>query len=106
MHLERLVDLLFSSPQRWMDWGRAVVFVSLGVLFLGLVARVALQGAAVVGSLAVGLNAPGRLSELLPSIPTWWVPETLSGFTLWLVIAAAGAMAARHGRYLKRLMEV
>ncbi|MDP2322979.1 MAG: hypothetical protein Q8N51_03005 [Gammaproteobacteria bacterium] len=48
----------------------------------------------------VGIATPVlfSLAELHPGWPTWWVPETWSGFALALAMAVAGATALTRKR--------
>lgn len=105
MNVERLADLLFSAPQRWVAGGRAVALGALGLTVLGAFARVMVEGTAAIRALHPGGIPLRSLAELVPTVPTWWVPETPMGFALCAVVFVSGVVAVLHGRHLKSLLE-
>lgn len=68
--LDRMLQSFLGAPARLVRAGLWTFFAGAFALFFGAVAQLA------------AAPQPGALAERLPDWPTWFVPETPTGFTL------------------------
>lgn len=103
--LERIIDYFLGQPRRLLELGRALLN-SAGVLFIaGMVGYTAVTVAtAVARSVSKGANTVVTLADVLPAIPTWWVPESGLGFGLAAALGLVGAVALQTGRAYERVL--
>jgi hypothetical protein len=52
----------------------------------------------------VGMEAPQSLAEMYPNLPTWWIPESLTGFTLVFLVFLIGALMVWLGKVASNQM--
>lgn len=95
---DKIADYFISEPRRMNAMGE--VFFSLGAMLI-LAGVFSLFATTVISAVTISspqsTHVPQSLADLLPGIPTWWIPESivgglpaagLCGFGLWLKIVA------------------
>jgi hypothetical protein len=102
--LEHLVDYFLTQPKRLVTLGQVAARCGNFLLLVGVAAYAATRSLSVVQSMAgVPQNAP-TLADLLPAVPTWWVPESVAGFGLGGLLLVGGMVALRTGRIYERVL--
>lgn len=94
--LTNLLDLALSRPGTIKVAGDVTCRVAGSALATGFIFNT-LQG--VLAGLPGGPSKVA-LAQLLPGIPTWWVPESTGGVLAWGVILGLGVSTMLAGRYL------
>ena len=103
---ERLHHYFWSKPKRLIALGSAVRNIAFGWLAVGLYANVGVQAASIVSATAQGASAPqATISQLYPSLPTWWIPESPASFILLIASFAIGVWLTLAGKKLDRFMK-
>lgn len=102
--LDCLLGYFLTQPRRLIDWGRAVVVLAGFIAVVGVLARVATTAASVVRSLSGASEPASKVADLLPGLPTWWVPETVFGYGFVLLLFAAGVLAWQKGQKYERFL--
>ena len=102
--LDRLLDHFLTQPRRLVESGRALMGLTGFVAVIGLVTRVATTAMSVVHGMSGASEPASRVADLLPGLPTWWVPETVFGYGLVLLFFGAGFVAVQTGQKYKRFL--
>lgn len=102
--LERFVDFFLTEPRRLVSLGTMLVRLGGALFIAGLIGHVATTGVSVVKGLAGGPRTDVLLADVLPGYVSTWVPETVAGFGLALLLLVAGLWAARIGRTYQRYL--
>lgn len=89
---------LESRPDRLTRAGRFLYRFAAALIVVGVVADV------VVGSVRHARHDHHYrwIADVFPSLPTWWIPETVSGVLAVIVLGAAGLVLAYEGRRIDR----
>lgn len=104
--LERFITALHTYPTFFKGLGALLLRVG-GIGFIaGLVVHAGKVAASTATSMA-GQPPVTSVQQLLPGLPTWWVPESSAGMFTYAAIAGIGlalGLAARDAKQqLKRL---
>lgn len=99
--LTHLLAFALNRPRAIEAAGELVSRVAAFVLAAGFLFN-ALAG--VMGSL-LGAQGTVTAQQFLPSLPTWWVPESPAGVVAWAVVLGLGLSAMFGGRQLRRELE-
>jgi hypothetical protein len=98
---DRIYGYFLSEPRRLIGLGKNLVLTGAFILVIGAIGNVATG----VGSITQGMGkqavATRGLAELYPSIPTWWVPESIIGCLPAIVLMVIGLSIASFGKRLK-----
>lgn len=97
--LDQFAEFFLLHPKRLVAVGEALYSVASALVVLGACATVA-----AINSLGRQVRSQSTLADLLPGLPTWWIPETLVGFVFVIVVAIVGVVIAREGRNLERFL--
>lgn len=99
---EMLIEFSIARPSRLSWLGRALFQVSAMILLVGLCGRIAITGTSAIRAMA-GAVSPGiSLAMLYPSLPTWWVPESLLGYFACVLTAVLGLTLVQMGKAIDR----
>jgi hypothetical protein len=102
--IDRMIDFFLERPKRLISLGRVLVEVGGFVLVIGAIGRVATGFPGITNMLAK-VSAPEKtLADLYPSLPTWWIPESIVGAIPALALIALGFWLAMTGRRLSRYL--
>lgn len=102
--LDRLAGFFLLHPKRLVVVGEGLCSVASALVMLGACANLYTGAIVAINSLGHQARSQSTLAELLPDLPTWWVPETLVGFVFTIAVAIVGAVIAREGRNLERFL--
>lgn len=102
--MEILIDFFLSNPGRLVLLGRAIVYGASIPLLAGLIGRVALAGQAAVASIGGRTPVTTDLASLYPTMPTFFVPESVTGFAFWIAVGLAGVWTVQVGRKWERFL--
>ena len=101
---ERLTAYFIAKPWRLVTLGAWLVRAGGFLVVAGLVGRVATTGASAVKGLGGGMQVEVALSEVLPGYLSVWMPESVMGFAVAMLLLIAGLIAARTGRVYERYL--
>jgi hypothetical protein len=102
--MEILFDFFLSNPGRLVLLGRTIVYGAWIPLLAGLVGRIAFAGQAAV-ALIGRAPATSDLASLYPTLPTFFVPESVVGFALWIAVGLAGVWTVHVGKKWERFFQ-
>lgn len=102
--LEHLVDYLLTRPKLLMALGQMSIRSGAFLVLLGVIAPAATNSLSVVRGMAGAQQSAQTLANLLPAVPTWWVPESAVGFGLAALLLLAGVVSLRTGRLYERVL--
>jgi len=102
--LEHLVDYFLTRPKRLVALGQVLIRSGGFLVILGVIAHAATNSLSVVRSMAGSQQSVPTLADLLPPVPTWWVPESAVGFGLVALLLLSGVVALRTGRMYERAL--
>lgn len=103
--LERLTDYLYSEPGRIAGFGKLLALCGAFLLVLGAIGRLATGAINILPTLAQQLQTTKNLADIYPTLPLWWVPETLLGGALSVFLIAVGMCVFLHGKNVDRLLK-
>ncbi len=101
---DALADFFISRPTRLVDLGRVLVWLAGALAIAGAFGRLAVTASAAISQIGGTNSAAPTLAEVLPGIPTWWIPQSLPTFLLVAAIFAAGIACIGAGRKLERIL--
>lgn len=97
-------EFFLLRPKRLVAVGEALFSIASVLTILGACASMYTSAVAALNRLGRQVRSQSTLTDLLPGLPTWWVPETFVGFVLVIAVAIVGAVMAREGRTLERFL--
>lgn len=97
-------EFFLLHPKRLVVVGEALYSIAATLAIFGACASVYTGAVAAIYRLGHQVRSQLTLADLLPGLPTWWVPETLLGFVFVIAVAIVGAVIAREGGNLERLL--
>lgn len=102
--LERIEDYFIEQPGRLIALGRTLVVIGAVLLVFAAIGRLASAVPGIFSSMGGTHVATKSLAEVYPTLPTWWVPESLLGGVPALSFIGLGLWLAATGRRLRRLL--
>jgi hypothetical protein len=99
--LENITMALYRYPAFFRKLGAALYNVGGAGFIAGLFAQVSKLAASTATGMA-GQPPVTSIAQLLPGVPTWWVPESLAGVVAYALMGAAGAALAFAARNAAR----
>ena len=102
--MDELLSRFVDRPNVLISAGRGLALGGAAAIVVGLFGLVARTGAsAILGMRQLADPISPSLSDLYPSVWTWWVPETILGAMPYLALAALGVKLVLVGRRFLRL---
>jgi len=102
---ERVLDYFMTEPRRLMNLGSTLTSIGTITIVIGLIAHVATTATNVFGNLAGQATAVKSLADIYPSLPTWWIPESIVGGLPVVLLTTAGLVLNATGRQIRRILE-
>lgn len=104
--LEKLYESLYMHPKEAHEIGTLLQWVSFVLVLFGLVSHTYV----LVISLMQGLIPSGRteiasIAQLVPSVPTWWIPESAPAFALVVLVGIAGVLISMEAKKCQRIWD-
>ncbi|MCT9812123.1 hypothetical protein N0K08_15870 [Acidovorax sp. Be4] len=104
--LEALQNYFESKPKRLVLLGACTRNIALLWLAAGLYAQAGILAVSIVSPAARGSKDPQvAIEQLVPGMPTWWVPEHPVSFALLMASVALGIWMLHAGKKLDRFMD-
>jgi hypothetical protein len=100
--IDFLPGYLLEDPKRMVTCARWFVCTGGSILIAGAIGKVATAGIAAILSIAHTVAPMPSLASLYPSIPTWWVPESVLGCIPAALLIVGGIALASIGRKIQR----
>lgn len=101
--LDFLSEFFLIDPKRLMSLGRTMERTGWFILFFGAIGHAATSATAGFHSVAKQAGPTNALADIYPSLPTWWVPESIVGCLPALMLLALGFGLASLSKQLQRL---
>lgn len=101
---ERLEDYFLTEPERLIGLGRGLVFLGGWLILFGLAGNVVTSAANGIGIIGRHPSAVKTLADIYPSLPTWWVPESIVGALPAMMLTSIGIWFALEGKRIRRLI--
>lgn len=102
--LERIENYFLEQPNRLIALGRILAEVGGGLLVFAAIGRVVVLAPGVISSMGGVQEASKTLAEIYPTLPTWWVPESIVGSLFALAIFFLGWWLAATGHRFRRFL--
>lgn len=102
--LALLEDYFLTKPKRLIQFGRALVVLGGWLIIFGLCGHVATSAVNEIGNISGHVGAVKVLADIYPSIPTWWVPESILGALPAIVVAVMGLWINQAGKHIQRTL--
>lgn len=99
--LSHLLAFVLSRPQAIEAAGDLASRVAACALSAGFIVKAL---TAFISSLP-GAKASVTAQQLLPGVPTWWIPESSEAVVAWGLVLGLGISAIMAGRLLRRELE-
>lgn len=99
---EHLLEYFIGEPRRLIGLGRGLVRSGGFILLVGAIGSVGTTAIDVVQGFGKHAAMEPTLATLYPSLPTWWIPESIIGCLPAILIMTAGITVAELGKKLKR----
>lgn len=91
-----IVNILLAQPHRMTLLGRFLYRMAALQVVVGVVAQT------VMSAVRRARGGVRWLSDVAPDWPTWWVPETVVGMIVVMIVGAVGLALAYRGRQWER----
>lgn len=102
----KTAEFFMNNPKRLVALGRFLLDAGGFLVVAGLSGRAVTTGSTLVSGLSGVSSSPSTLAELLPGVPTWWIPETALGYFGALAVAGVGIYLVQTGRELERFLRI
>lgn len=101
---ERLECYFLSEPERLIELGRFLFGFGTSIVLCGLWGKVAtISPIGLIHTPSTPVAAK-TLAEILPNIPTWWIPESFEGFIPAVCFVIAGILCVLDGKRYKKIL--
>jgi hypothetical protein len=102
---QRLADYFYSEPGRITLHGKALVLVAAFLLVVGAIGQVASRATNMLPTLAQHPETNKTLADIYPTLPVWWIPESLAGGMFCILMMAIGFYIFLHGKTIDRFLK-
>jgi hypothetical protein len=102
--LERLESFFLTEPERLIGMGSVFAFMGMWLILFGLVGNVATSAINGLGIIGGHAGVMKTLADIYPSLPTWWVPETIVGASPAMALISIGIWFNLLGRHFRHIM--
>lgn len=103
---ETFQHYFWSKPKRLVVLGTGIGNIALLWLAAGLYAQAGILATSIVSTATRGAKGPQvAIDQLVPGMPTWWIPEHPVSFALLITSVALGVWLMHAGKKLDRFME-
>jgi hypothetical protein len=102
---ESLADYFYSKPGRITVHGKVLVLVAAFLLLVSAIGQVATRATNILPTLAQQPETNKTLADIYPTLPVWWIPESLAGGAFCLIIMALGFYTFLHGKAVDRFLK-
>ncbi|MGA0609442.1 hypothetical protein [Caldimonas sp. KR1-144] len=99
--MDRVIEYFLTEPRRLTSLGRALIRFGGGVLTIGAIGNVANAAVGIVQTMGKKLATEQTLATLYPSLPTWWIPESIVGCLPAVVAVITGIVLTQMGERLR-----
>ncbi|MDO8932348.1 MAG: hypothetical protein Q7U97_08150 [Rhodocyclaceae bacterium] len=103
--LNNLLDQFLTEPKRLIKLGQFLLAFGASVLLVGLFGQVATTAIGALEKLGSRTAGAKMLSDLYPSLPTWWIPESIGGAIIPAILVVLGLWLIQAGKQFVRAME-
>ena len=97
--MERIWLWFVEEPQRLVSAGRTAMRLGFVLFLAGMVGRIAT-------ALSAMTHRPAALNAIAPNWLTWFVPESVFGYSVAVLLFAAGAYLIVLGKNVAKMMGV
>lgn len=101
---EMLIEFFIVRPGRLSALGRALVQLSATILLIEIGGHVVTTATSAIYTMTVAVPPGTSLAMLYPSLPTWWMPESLLGYIACALTAILGLAMVQLGKAIDRLI--
>jgi len=101
---EWLMNWFLSQPIRIIHAGSSLFRAGMFLIVAGLLGRVATIGVSAIKSMNRSETSVLSLSDLYPAVPTWWIPESIVGYGLGIILVITGLIIVQTGREMVRAL--
>lgn len=99
--LEDIWAWFYCKPRRLYLLGKTILLLGFGQFMFGALGLVAVAGSHIPW-LTMSASSSKTLSEIYPTLPTWWIPESAFSFIMAAALAGIGFLIAMDGKkYMK-----
>lgn len=100
--MEWLTMLMLEKPKTVRWWGKLLFNAGGLATIVGVWGVLALRAIAMPAKLGVSSAVTRRLADAYPTLPTWWIPESVAGFAMSIGLAALGVWLVMATKHLNR----
>lgn len=102
---EQLFHYFYSKPGRITQPGRLLVLLGAFLIMVGFFGRLATTTINILPTLAQQRQTDKSLAEIYPTLPLWWVPESIAGGALCVLLIAGGLLIFFYGKSVDRAVK-
>lgn len=100
----RIEEYFLSEPKRLIWLGSTLAYLGGMLIVFALLGNVATSAIGALGSIGGHANAQKVLADIYPSLPTWWIPESIVGAIPAIMMIFAGLILVQSGKRIKHFM--
>lgn len=101
---DRLIAYYLEDPRRLIGLGQSLSFAGAFMLLVAAIANVLTKASGIALAFGQKKDIAPTLATLMPDVPTWWVPESLAGCFLPVLMIVVGALIVVTGRRFERML--
>lgn len=102
---ESLDKYFHSEPGRITYYGRMLILIGAFLLVIGALGQVATKAVNILPTLAQQPETSKTLSDIFPTLPVWWIPESLVGGAFCIIMMALGFYIFSYGKTIDRFLK-
>lgn len=102
--VEQIVGYFLTEPKRLRWFGAHLFQIGAFLALAGLISNFFTTAIGVTRSLSGQPASPVMIADFFPGVPLWWVPETLVGASITVVLIVLGLYLAHVGKQIDRFI--
>ena len=102
----RIEEYFLSEPDRLIRLGSSLTFAGGMLIVFALLGNVATGSIGVLGGLGGHTITVVRLADIYPSLPTWWIPESVIGAIPAILMVLVGLIGVQLGMRIKKIFGI
>lgn len=103
--LIRMEEYFLCKPERLIRLGSSLAYLGGMLIVFALLGNVAKSAVSALGAIGGHAGTVKTLADIYPSLPTWWIPESIIGVLPAIFMIIAGLILSQFGKRIKYYMK-
>jgi hypothetical protein len=101
---ERVENYFYGRPGRIKRSGKWIAMTGASLMMAGAIGLFVTRATNVIQTMAKQTETTKALSDIYPTLPLWWVPESWFGIFVSVVLIVVGVAVSSYGKDVDRML--